>query len=264
MGIPTGEQRRAELESELAEIVERLKAIGAKKIVLFGSLARGEVWPGSDIDLLVVLDRPGRFLDRLGLVYEAMRSRVGVDAIAYTSDEFEELSRTRPFVQTALAEGRVLYETDAGRSTGTERSVRREAHLKPDPRSEGRRWLAQAEDDLRAARVLAQASHHNLACFQAQQCAEKALKGMLYAAGEREVLGHAAGDLAERIRQSRPDFDDLAGKAQALDKFYIPTRYPNALPGGIPAQSYTPGESARALADAEAILEACRAALEAR
>lgn len=87
---------------------------------------------------------------------------------------------------------------------------------------------------------------------------------MLYAAGEREVLGHAAGDVAERIRQSRPDFDDLAGKAQALDKFYIPTRYPNALPGGIPAQSYTPGESARALADAEAILEACRAALEAR
>ncbi len=106
----TAQRRRARLESELPKIVERLKAIGAKKIILFGSLARGDVGPASDIDLIVVLDAPGRFLDRLGIVYEAMLPSVGVDAIAYTSDEFDELSQTRPFVRQAVAEGRVLHE----------------------------------------------------------------------------------------------------------------------------------------------------------
>lgn len=103
-------ERRAELEAELPRLVERLVALGARKIVLFGSLARGDIGVASDIDLLVVLDMPGRFMDRLTAVYDAMQQRVGVDALVYTSAELEELSQTRPFIQQILREGRVLYE----------------------------------------------------------------------------------------------------------------------------------------------------------
>lgn len=262
MSIPAGKQRRAELEAELPKIVDRLKSIGAKKIVLFGSLARGDVWRGSDIDLLVVLDRPGRFIDRLDIVYRAMAARVGVDAIVYTSEEFAELAATRPFVRQALAAGRVLYEADGGSGAPTIRPSPGAVVVKRDPALEGRRWLEQAEDDLRAARVLAESGHHNLDCFQAQQCAEKALKAVLYAAGEQEVLGHSSGDLAERVAREHAGMEALVQKGRALDKFYITTRYPNALPGGIPARSYTEEESSRAIADAETILEACRAAAE--
>ena len=105
------ESRRSRLEAALPGMVERLKTLGAKRVVLFGSLARGEVGKRSDVDLIVVLDAPGRFLDRLALVDEALRDRdVPLDALVYTSDEFAELSRSRPFVRRALREGRVLYE----------------------------------------------------------------------------------------------------------------------------------------------------------
>lgn len=105
--IDTG--TRHELEGALPGIVERLVRLGAKRIVLFGSLARGDVGPTSDIDLLVVLDMPGRYADRLTAVYDAMEATVGVDAIVLTSDELAELSRTRAFIRDILATGRVLH-----------------------------------------------------------------------------------------------------------------------------------------------------------
>ncbi len=101
--------RRTQLEAELPGLVRRLVELGAKRVVLFGSLARDEVRASSDIDLLVVLDLPGRFADRLTAVYEAIDPGVGVDALVYTSDELALLSRTRPFVQRILREGRELY-----------------------------------------------------------------------------------------------------------------------------------------------------------
>jgi uncharacterized protein len=47
-------QDKARLEQELSRLVAQLKAMDAKKIILFGSLARGELSLFSDIDLLVL------------------------------------------------------------------------------------------------------------------------------------------------------------------------------------------------------------------
>ena len=57
-------QDKARLEQELSRLVAQLKAMGAKKIILFGSLARGELSLFSDIDLLVLFedDRSSREL----------------------------------------------------------------------------------------------------------------------------------------------------------------------------------------------------------
>jgi HEPN domain-containing protein len=49
--------------------------------------------------------------------------------------------------------------------------------------------------------------------------------------------------------------------ARSLDKLYIPTRYPNGLAGGAPADVYTRAEASRAINDAEAILAVCRGML---
>ena len=51
---------------------------------------------------------------------------------------------------------------------------------------------------------------------------------------------------------------DLMDAAKALDKHYIPTRYPNGFERGAPADFYTAAEADRALADAERIIEYCR------
>jgi hypothetical protein len=55
-------------------------------------------------------------------------------------------------------------------------------------------WLAQAQDDLRAARVLQAAGQAAQACFQAQQVGEKAIKALL-AADDRDLRSHSLSAL---------------------------------------------------------------------
>lgn len=133
--------------------------------------------------------------------------------------------------------------------------------MRPDPRAEGARWLLQSERDLDAARYLREGGRHNLACYQAQQAAEKALKAVFYANGEETVLGHSAVVLVAAAGEIAPDLRTVADAARRLDRFYIPTRYPNGLPGGIPADAFDERDAAGAIADAEAVVATCRSAL---
>jgi len=81
------------------------------KIVLFGSMARGDAHEGSDVDLTVVKEREERFIDRIGAVLEACGAEIEVEALVYTPAELARLQREgRDFIVTALAEGIVLYE----------------------------------------------------------------------------------------------------------------------------------------------------------
>ena len=56
-----------------------------------------------------------------------------------------------------------------------------------DPKRDGRRWLDQAENDLAFVRHAIQGSFFHQACFTAQQCAEKAVKAVLFADGAGAV-----------------------------------------------------------------------------
>ena len=119
-------------------------------------------------------------------------------------------------------------------------------------------WFRQAEADLRHARRALDDGDHEWACFAAQQSAEKAAKAAHAAVGQ-EAWGHVVTELLDALRSQEPDIDDtLLDRARALDKLYIPTRYPNGLASGAPADFYTRPESERAIADAEAVLAICR------
>lgn len=59
--------------------------------------------------------------------------------------------------------------------------------------------------------------------------------------------------------RARAGFAAVRDAAIALDKLYIPTRYPDALPDTIPADAYTRVEIQTALSQAAAILSACEA-----
>ena len=100
------------------------------------------------------------------------------------------------------------------------------------------RWLAQAKEDLKWAAHLAEKGGYHLACFLSQQVAEKALKAFLYAQGEEVVLGHSVGRLCSSAGSYDAAFGQKADRWKTLDTFYIPTRYPNGLPDGIPAEAY--------------------------
>jgi len=69
---------------------------------------------------------------------------------------------------------------------------------------EGQRWLAQAAEDLRWAKLLAREGGWHLACFLAQQVAEKVLKAFLYAQGEEIVLGRSVERLCAAAVHYQP------------------------------------------------------------
>lgn len=123
--------------------------------------------------------------------------------------------------------------------------------------SRGSDWFRQAEADLIHARHAAGGGHHEWACFAAQQAAEKAVKAVHEERGH-EAWGHSVTELLEalcEIGEAVPE--PLFDRTRALDKLYIPTRYPNGLPSGAPADYYTRAEAERAIADAEELVGFC-------
>ena len=133
-----------------------------------------------------------------------------------------------------------------------------------DPAVESARWLAQATDDLQTAQLLVEHGRHPVACFLAQQCAEKALKAVLYHAGADTVLGHSVAALCREVGGRHPDLAPRCAAWATLDQHYIPSRYPDALPGGTPADVYT-HEQARAAVDlADEVVTAAGVLIDAR
>ena len=134
--------------------------------------------------------------------------------------------------------------------------------MRRSPLEEGQRWLAQAEEDLKWVKDLADRGGHYLACFLAQQTAGKALKAFLYAQGEEVVLGHSVERLWTMAGQLKPDLKESVKRWAILDTYYIPTRYPNGLPDSIPAKVYTEETAKAAAALAEEIVSSIRSELE--
>lgn len=112
--------------------------------------------------------------------------------------------------------------------------------------SRAKDWMRQSEHDLNVARTTMSAGQYDWACFAAQQAAEKALEG-LYQHHNTDGWGHALDGLITGLLDREPDLEPFRDAAKALDKCYIPTRYPNGLPAGAPADAYTKAEAERAI-----------------
>lgn len=67
---------------------------------------------------------------------------------------------------------------------------------------EARRWLKQAEEDFKNAKVIFKAGGWYMVCFLAHQVVEKALKAFLYFQGEAKVLGHSVLKDAQQNRSA--------------------------------------------------------------
>jgi HEPN domain-containing protein len=133
--------------------------------------------------------------------------------------------------------------------------------MKARPRAEAERWLAQAQSDLDFARVGLREGFFAQVCFQCQQAAEKALKAIHYLGGARFVPGHSLVELLGPLVDRDPELASLRASARRLDQLYIPTRHPNGLPGGVPADVFSREQAAEAIDQASAFLQAAGARL---
>ena len=187
-----------------------MEAAKPEKIVLLGSAARGEMGPDSDLDLLVI--KRGKFnRDRVTVTIYYTRARQGapVDIVVVTPEEVELYRDTHCLVICpALKEGIVVYEAK---------------RLPPDDPQE---WLNRARSNLaRAMSHIPEAYLEDL-CFDAQQCVEKAIKGVFMGRGESFPFIHDLEELLSLLHRNGLKIPKYIFEAEELSQYAAKTRYP--------------------------------------
>jgi HEPN domain-containing protein len=119
---------------------------------------------------------------------------------------------------------------------------------------EADRWFRQAENDLRAADWCQQGGFYAQACFWAQQSAAKMLRAFLFMNKEDAKETRSVSELIERCLTYDEDFKTAVENSSRLDIYYKTTRYPDSLPGGIPAELISNRDSKEAIKIAADIL----------
>lgn len=110
-----GERERA-LREELQRVTTDIVALyDPEKIVLFGSLARGQVSESSDIDIVIVKKTNKKFWDRQRELAGLVRPRIACDMLVYTPEEWDDaVAEGREFVvHDVKGQGKVVYERAA-------------------------------------------------------------------------------------------------------------------------------------------------------
>jgi HEPN domain-containing protein len=120
-----------------------------------------------------------------------------------------------------------------------------------------RDWLAQATRDLEKANKDLSWGYYEWACFTAQQAAEKAVKA-LFQHIHADAWGHSVSELLKELPDSVKTEETLIEDAIMLDRYYIPTRYPNGFDRGIPKDYFTKRDAEGACEAARRIIEFCK------
>jgi len=113
-------------------------------------------------------------------------------------------------------------------------------------------WLDQAKGDLKAAKDLCNTGNYSWSYFASQQSAEKSLKAILESLAI-PTIGHNLLLLVLTISEKIEVPDGIRSACKRLNRFYIPTRYPNAFPSGAPVQMYDIDDAIQAIKDAEEV-----------
>jgi uncharacterized protein len=90
-----------DLQEQRSEIIRIAQNYGARNLRVFGSVARGEAGPESDVDLLVEMEAGRSFLDLVGLgqdLEDLLQRRVDVltDASLHPRIRQQILAEARP------------------------------------------------------------------------------------------------------------------------------------------------------------------------
>ena len=112
INVPTIDKRKripqAAIDQVVGQIVEKFKP---QKIILFGSYARGNPRPESDVDLLVVMDSPLKGSKQSLEIRRHLGVMFGLDLIVHSPKTLaERVAMGDWFVRDILKQGKVLYE----------------------------------------------------------------------------------------------------------------------------------------------------------
>ncbi len=89
----------------------------------------------------------------------------------------------------------------------------------------------------------------------AEQSAQVALKGFIIANKRRYIWEHSVQVLAKNCSEYDKDFVKLIEDGKILDRYYMPTRYPDALASpAVPYKTYNEADALEAISYAKKII----------
>jgi predicted nucleotidyltransferase len=98
-------------EKVLEQVVKRIvEAVAPEKIIVFGSAARGEMGPDSDLDLLIVKSGVHRLATAQMIEHSLIGITIPTDIVVATPKDIEAHKNTIGLIyRPALQEGKILY-----------------------------------------------------------------------------------------------------------------------------------------------------------
>ena len=202
--------------------------VGSDTVILFGSRARGDNRPDSDVDLLVVCEREAPFLHpgakaAVKRYFAANSLDLEVDVVAMSRPDFNYCRRAKNHVAGQAAEQGVV-------TNGESLDFNAEDYDDGYPPSwpDVKERITAAYRNVYSFKLNIEANPYNQEAYRffAQQAVETALKGWLSAAEIAYGNTHNLGHLAELIFQD-------AGEAATIEAPYLRelieyTTYPDA------------------------------------
>jgi HEPN domain-containing protein/predicted nucleotidyltransferase len=177
-----------------------------RRVILFGSYARGAATEDSDVDIFVEMDHAGREVDAAVDIRMKTRPRFPVDILVRSPKKIgERLRMGDTFVKDILDHGATLYEATNWRmgwqAEGDFATVLREFRARKNPNYDG-------------------------LCFHAQQCAEKYLKACLSETGIPFGKTHDLNALLDQVLPIEPTWESFRRSLAYLSEYSVSFRYP--------------------------------------
>lgn len=252
--IQSSTQGRTVLESITDAIVARFQP---RRIVLFGSHARGDAKTDSDYDLMVELPSVDSEWRLSWEIKQALpKSTAGVDITVRTPAVFEERRDDPGTLDWAISrEGVIIYPPGADSASLRPVSRVRENH---EPPKSIREWLEIADEDVLVAERLSSQEPvlWRPVCFHAQQAAEKYLKALLVRHEIHPPRTHDLTELLSDVRTAGTRLERLDADCALLSQYPAEVRYPSREP------KPTADDGRAAVSAMRRIVGACKQAIE--
>ncbi|MFX1297240.1 MAG: nucleotidyltransferase domain-containing protein [Promethearchaeota archaeon] len=96
-----------ELNKKVIKIIHSIREkLNPSKIIIFGSISRGDYHELSDLDLVIVGNFDIPFFQRIGIVLDLNTTDLEIEPMVYTEEEFTRmLERNNLFISHVLEEG---------------------------------------------------------------------------------------------------------------------------------------------------------------
>lgn len=288
-----------ELARQYTEALKRHFGDRLVSVVLYGSAARGDYTPSSDIDLLIIAEGlPASRLERSRILVEmeekefyhtlAELHRKGIYTDFSTRMKTpDEARKFTPFYLDLTEDAIILYDKgeffgrllerfrERLRELGARRIWRGRTwywEIKPglkwgEIREMARSYLATAEHSLKQAKLACEDGMWHLAVRRSQESVEMALKGILRLAGLEAPRRHDFGPLLREHRKYFPQWfqeqiDRLAHISRQLCKEREASLYGEEEEALPPERIFSKFDAEEALKSASFVLEVCARLLE--